>query len=135
MLGELLEKDWQSQVIDLARLLGWRVAHFRPAQTSKGWRTAVAADGAGFPDLVLVRDRTIFAELKREKGPLKADQVEWLRGLRAADAETYLLRPRHFDAIAHVLAARRDPLGGHLTTPRAREAEQQLLNELRKEIE
>jgi hypothetical protein len=44
---------------------GWRAAHFRPARTAKGWRTPVAADGAGFPDLVLVRrTRIVAAELK-----------------------------------------------------------------------
>lgn len=43
------ERQWQAQVIELARILGWRVAHFRPALTKHGWRTPVQADGAGFP--------------------------------------------------------------------------------------
>ena len=76
------EAEHQKQVIELARLLGWRVAHFRPAQTSRGWRTAVAADGAGFPDLVLVRDGfVIFAELKTDKGRLSMAQVTWIDSL------------------------------------------------------
>ena len=45
------ERELQDAVIQLARLLGWRVAHFRPAMTTRGWRTPVSADGAGFPDL------------------------------------------------------------------------------------
>lgn len=65
---DISEKAWQSQVLDLARIFGWTVAHFRPAQTSKGWRTPVAADGAGFPDLLLVRDRVLYVELKAAKG-------------------------------------------------------------------
>lgn len=87
------EAEFQSYVLDLAALLGWRVAHFRPARTEKGWRTAVAADGKGFPDLVLVRDRVIFAELKSDTGRLSGEQEEWLEDLAAAGAETYIWRP------------------------------------------
>lgn len=46
------EAELQSAVIELARTLGYRVAHFRAARTAQGWRTPVEADGAGFPDLV-----------------------------------------------------------------------------------
>lgn len=80
-----LERDWQRDIIRLARTLGWKVAHFRPAQTSKGWRTSVAADGAGFPDLILVRDRLIAAELKNEKGRVTEEQAEWIAALEVAE--------------------------------------------------
>lgn len=33
------EAQFQAAVVDLARLAGWRVAHFRPARTSHGWAT------------------------------------------------------------------------------------------------
>lgn len=80
---KLTEAEFTRQVIELAQHLGWRVAHFRPAQTSKGWRTAVSGDGAGFPDLVMVRDgRLIFAELKVGKNKLSPQQDEWLRELQ-----------------------------------------------------
>jgi hypothetical protein len=49
------EQSFQSVVIEVARLAGWRVAHFRAARTVKGWKVPVTADGAGWPDLVLVR--------------------------------------------------------------------------------
>lgn len=85
----------QPAVFELARALGYRVAHFRPAKTEQGWRTAVAADGKGFPDLVLVgRGRVIFAELKGQYRQLEPEQVAWLDALRAAGAEVYLWRPR-----------------------------------------
>lgn len=72
------EAEFQAQVIQLARLLGWRVAHFRAAQTKRGWRTPVSADGAGFPDLVLARKgRVIFAELKTQRGKLSTAQECW----------------------------------------------------------
>src|SRR5678816_95122 len=86
-MSETLEKDWQRDIIELARTLGWRVAHFRPAQTKHGWRTAVGGDGAGFPDLVLVRDRVVFAELKVGRNKLSTEQIEWARYLEGAGAE------------------------------------------------
>lgn len=78
------EAELQAAAIDLARLLRYRVAHFRPALSRDGrWRTPVAADGAGFPDLVLARrGRLIFAELKSTKGRVSTAQCEWLRVLR-----------------------------------------------------
>lgn len=75
------ESQLQKAVIDLARTLGWKVAHFRPALTARGWRTPVEADGAGYPDLTLAHPkqrRLIFAELKARGGRLSLEQVEWL---------------------------------------------------------
>lgn len=84
--GDLRESAFQGQVIDLARYTGWRVAHFRPARTERGWRTAVAADGAGFVDLVLVRGpELLFVELKTRTGKASSEQREWLDALRRVD--------------------------------------------------
>ena len=99
-----LERDVQETIIDLAHAFGWRVAHFRPAETKKGWRTPVSADGKGFPDLVLVRDRVIFAELKREGESPRADQVEWLNDLARVGAEVYVWTLADFDEIASILS-------------------------------
>jgi VRR-NUC domain len=89
----LSEEELQSAVIELAHLFGWVVAHFRPAKTERGWRTAVSADGAGFPDLVLVRERVIFAELKSQRGHLSEQQRMWSTSLVQAGAEIYTWRP------------------------------------------
>jgi hypothetical protein len=87
------EAELQGNVIDLAHLLGFRVAHFRPARTATGWRTPVAADGAGWPDLTLVRgDRLVFVELKRSKGKVTEEQQAWLEALGNV-AEVYVWRP------------------------------------------
>lgn len=105
-LAEITEHEWQKNVIDLAHLFGWKVAHFRPAQTTKGWRTPVAADGAGWPDLVLVRDRIVAAELKREGGKVAPAQQEWLDALQAAGAETHVWRPSDLEQVAETLRRR-----------------------------
>jgi len=97
MSAPICEADLQQAVIDLAHLLRWRVAHFRPAMTRGRWSTPVSGDGAGFPDLVMVRDgHIIFAELKSTKGRVRIEQMVWLGALQLADGptvRTYTWRP------------------------------------------
>ena len=104
------EAQLQHTVIELAQALGWLAAHFRAAQTSRGWRTPVEGDGAGFPDLVLARGargnspgRLIFAELKSDRGTLSPTQVRWLDTLRASGCEVYVWRPADIDDITQIL--------------------------------
>lgn len=88
------EKDLQQAVLDLAALLDWQAAHFRPAMTKSGnWVTPVGADGKGFPDLVLVRDRVLFVELKSAAGSLTREQAEWGARLLVAGAEWMTWKP------------------------------------------
>ena len=90
----MLEAELQANVIDLAQVLGWRVVHFRPAQTSKGWRTAVQGDGKGYPDLTLLRgNRGIAAELKSARGKVTAEQAAWLGAFLATGWEVHVWRP------------------------------------------
>lgn len=94
------EDEFQQMVIDMAHLFGWRVAHFRRARTAKGWRTPVAADGKGFPDLVLVRHKqVIYAELKTDRGTVSPEQREWLEALPAS----VVWRPKYLDQIERTL--------------------------------
>ena len=95
------------QVTDLADLLGWRWVHFRPARTDKGWRTPVQGPmGAGWPDLVLVRDRVVIAELKTDTGRVRPEQQETLRALLQAGAEAWIWRPRDWEHVRAVLTRR-----------------------------
>lgn len=111
---QIAERDLQQAVIDTARTFAWTVAHFRAAQTSKGWRTPVAADGKGFPDLVLAHPdgRLIFAELKRLGGRITPEQARWLELLRqVADAnelvEAHVWTPLEWPApIVQILSGR-----------------------------
>ena len=99
------EAVFTKQVIDLARWNNWRCAHFRPAMTKRGrWVTAVSGDGAGFPDLIMLREnRRIMAELKAAKGTLTGKQLEWLQAAKLADIEAYIWRPKDIDQIERIL--------------------------------
>lgn len=99
------EAEFQTLVIDLAHVLGYRVAHFRPCQTGRGWRTPVQADGAGFPDLVIVgRGRVVVAELKRETAKASDAQLAWIAAFADAGVSAFVWRPGDLGAIAVILA-------------------------------
>jgi hypothetical protein len=101
----MTENDLLRGVLDLARILGWRTIHIRPARTAHGWRTAVQGDGIGWPDVVAVRgSRIVAAELKASKGRTTPEQDAWLEALAATGAETHVWKPEHYpDAIAEAL--------------------------------
>lgn len=88
------EKHFQSHVVALAKINGWRAYHTYDARKST----------PGFPDLVLLRDaRLIFAELKMDKRKPTKDQRKWLADLEATAAEVYLWRPRDLRRIVKIL--------------------------------
>jgi hypothetical protein len=98
------EADLLSSVIDLAHVYHWRVAHFRPAKTDKGWRTAVQGDGKGFPDLVLVRPpRVVVMELKGKKAVVRNEQLIWLKEFAQCNVEAFVFSPDDWDEIRGVL--------------------------------
>jgi len=86
-------RELQKAIIEMARQLGWKVAHTPPIATERGWRTAVAADGKGFPDLVLVRDRLIVAEVKGDTDRLRPEQRDWLTAFRMAGISAHVWTP------------------------------------------
>lgn len=100
LLKRMTEAEFQQKVIDYAHWNHWLVAHFRPAQTGKGWRTPMQGD-PGFLDLVLARRGVvIFAELKREgKDPTPA-QVRWIS---AIGAKARVWRPSDWPTIQEEL--------------------------------
>lgn len=100
---KLSEDDFTAQVLAYAKAMGWRTAHFRPAQTARGWRTAVQGDGKGFPDLVLVRERTVVAELKVGCNVPSAEQLAWIKAFVGARVEAYMWWPEDWPEIEKVL--------------------------------
>ena len=89
----ITEKEFRQQIVDLARTLGW-LAYWT-------WRSTHSP--AGFPDLVLARERIIFAELKTQSGKLTEAQQEWITALREAGGCCYVWRPADWPSIVDVL--------------------------------
>ncbi len=78
-------------IVDLARLMGYRAAHFAPARTDKGWRTPCRYDAKGWPDLVLVgRGGILYVEVKGDGDVLSMEQHDWLDALAEARAEWHV---------------------------------------------
>ncbi len=97
-------KALQKTVIDWAHTRGWHAAHFPAVETVKGWRTAVAADAKGFPDIILVRERLIAVEIKGDGDSLKPDQIEWRDRFQRAGIEFYVVTPKDWpDNVMEIL--------------------------------
>jgi VRR-NUC domain len=92
--AHVTEAEFQASVIRFAELQRWAVYYTYDSRRSP----------PGFPDLVLCRDRLVFAELKTLRGRVRAQQLEWLARLRGAGAECYLWRPSQWSEIRQVLA-------------------------------
>jgi hypothetical protein len=89
----LTEKEWQRQVVELARLCGYLVYHTHLSKNSQ----------PGFPDLTCVRDRVVFLELKTEMGKLSEAQAGWIDALTKAGALVMVARPSDLQAVADLL--------------------------------
>jgi hypothetical protein len=103
------ESEWQQQIIDLMHTYGWRVGHFRNVRVQRADGTVyhctpVQADGAGFPDLVALRDeREIVVEAKMPGNKPTDTQEEWLDAFRNAGAEVYIWFPKDWEEAVKVL--------------------------------
>ncbi len=89
------EKEFQAQVVELARLTGWLCYHTHDSRRS----------AASFPDLVLVRPPVVrFIELKAGTGKLRPKQRAWLDDLKDCESvEAHLWRPSDWDRIEEML--------------------------------
>lgn len=100
------EAAFQKTVIEFAQLHGWRVAHFRAARTKDGWATPVAANGKGFPDLFLLRQRTrerLCAEIKVPPNTVTDEQREWLIAMELCGVPAFTWTPLDWGEIEAVL--------------------------------
>ena len=91
VLDAMLEKDFQTGVLKLARFHGFALAY----HTHDSRRSA-----PGFPDLVLVNPptgRVLWRELKTNKGRVSPEQRAWLDGLTAAGMDAGVWRPNDLD--------------------------------------
>jgi hypothetical protein len=86
-LPDMLERDLQSEILKIARMMGWLCYHTYNSKKS----------APGFPDLVMVHPRSgaiLFAELKSATGKVTDEQDEWLRAL-AVRGVAFVWRPEH----------------------------------------
>lgn len=81
----------------VAKQYSWHFYHTRDSRGSE----------KGYPDVTLVRDSVIYAELKTQTGKQTIEQVQWQRALHEAGAEFFLWRPSDAEAIVARLSAPR----------------------------
>mgnify|MGYP001582438477 CR=1 FL=1 len=93
VLLAMSEADIQRQAVEYAVLRRWGYYHTHDSRRSV----------AGFPDVVFVRERVVFAEFKSERGRLPGEQREWGALLERAGAEYHVWRPRDRNKILQVL--------------------------------
>lgn len=96
----MTEREFQQQIIDTARLLGWRVFHPFDSRHSE----------AGWPDLCLVRDRIVYLEVKTETGRLSSEQGEWIAAINNAGGTALVIRPSQWEEIVAALKRRVDSM-------------------------
>jgi hypothetical protein len=100
----VLERDFQKQIVDYARTLGFKVEHKYGQASILGSR----AIDKGFPDLVLGIERFIGAvvmviEVKGSAGRLKPEQKEWLAIFTRAGIPTFTYWPHEWPAVKALL--------------------------------
>ncbi len=105
---EVTEKQYQADIMVLARAAGWMVAHFHDSRRQVRPGVFVGdKDAKGFPDLVLVRaSEFLVIEVKRETGKLEPEQVTWLDALDRAGVETMVVRPSDWPVVRERLRTR-----------------------------
>lgn len=86
----ITETEFQSQVIGLAEAHGWRVVHLNDSRGQKA---------VGWPDLVLIKDRLLFRELKRTGRRPTLVQQMMLDALTAAGADCAVWTPADWPEI------------------------------------
>ncbi len=103
----MTEAEFQDEFIRYAQARGWRVAHVRKVLVKMGdrthWETPMLADGKGFLDTELVRERLIKVELKFRKNKPTPEQLQWIEAYKRAGIEVYVWYPRDWEVIAETL--------------------------------
>ncbi len=97
----LTEREWQAQVVAIARTYGWQVHHHLISYGS----------AAGWPDLAIAgHGRVLFVELKTDAGRLRPEQIVWLDLLTTAGCEVAVWRPTDLDTVTAALGPRQTRL-------------------------
>jgi hypothetical protein len=111
------EAEWTTTVIGterdrgLARTLGWTCLHVNDSRREVvdrlGNHQIVGdADAAGLPDWILLRERIVWVELKRERGTMRPTQTAIIAAIRKAGGEAYVWRPSDWPEVVLALTGR-----------------------------
>ena len=94
-LPPLSEKQWQRQVVELARLHRWMVRY--------DWTRIHGV--AGYPDLTLVRPpRLVYLELKTDRGRITRAQQDWIDTLAdVPGVVAAVVRPADWEYVRRLL--------------------------------
>ena len=92
----MTEKAFQSDVMRVAKMLGWLCYHTFDSRRS----------ASGFPDLVLVREGVLFRELKVGKNKLSQSQELWRDSIMDAGGDWAEWRETDMDDIVADLSRR-----------------------------
>ena len=93
-----IEQKYQSEIVGIARELGWKVIHIPNRSGAAG-----VFDNKGFPDLACFKhDHRLFLEIKSMDGRMSPDQIEWGKIL-APDHHTIYM-PADRDLVINLLA-------------------------------
>lgn len=93
----MTEAEFQTQIVKLAKALGWRVYHHDSRRSN-----------SGYPDLTLAKPGVgvMYVDLKSDNGSLSAAQKDWARDLRDAGEHFHLFHPNDWDAVVTALELR-----------------------------
>lgn len=99
------ERDFQNQLIKLAKRLGYIVHAERPARTRNSWVTPIQGS-PGFPDIFLVHILTkvrVWIECKSETGRVSPQQDVWITLLKKSGETVFIWKPQDCDFAFEVL--------------------------------
>ena len=99
--ADMLERDFERNVVDWAQRFDWLAVHFGGNQTGKAYY-----DAAGFPDLLLIHPSgpIWFRELKVGRNKLSPRQQRWYERLDNAGADVAVWRPDNWPDIVDALS-------------------------------
>lgn len=101
----MTEAEFQTQVVSLARICGWRCLHVRRS-IGKGNKWVTTTSIKGWPDLFLFHPKrgVVFAaELKTDTGKLTYEQGQVIADLIDSGIPAVIWRPDDWDEIQAVL--------------------------------
>lgn len=105
----MTEAAWSSQVVGIAKQYGWYCFHAPDNKPGAGGRRQTVSKG--WPDWVFLGfSRSLFVELKSEKGRVRPEQAEVLRMLSDAGHEVAILRPSDLPLVLRVLGPQQERL-------------------------